>query len=75
MEITALINLHRMLNKKNVPAFAQERLNNYFSAEIIKNIGLRSSSFISGILINISSEGIGSLIALILNPALTKALI
>ncbi|EHL76059.1 hypothetical protein HMPREF1015_02699 [Bacillus smithii 7_3_47FAA] len=40
-----------------------------FSAEMIKNIGRRVSSFISGLFFNISSQGTGSLTAFILKPA------
>jgi len=39
-------------------------IKNYFSAEIINNLSLRSSSFISVKCFNISSEGIGSLTVL-----------
>ncbi|MDQ0271397.1 transposase [Cytobacillus purgationiresistens] len=45
----------------------------YFSTENIKNIGLRISAFISGLLANISSEGIGSSAALIQKPTFNKS--
>ncbi|MMZ62011.1 hypothetical protein D1872_241940 [compost metagenome] len=46
-----------------------------FSAETIKNIGLRVSSFISGILFNISLEGTDSFTAFIIKPVSIKSLI
>lgn len=43
-------------------------INDFFSAEMISIIGRLSSSFISGIVNNISSLGIGSCKFVIVNP-------
>lgn len=67
-----LITKRRPYFRRNAffPFYLIPSLNEFFvsfTAEMIKNMGLRFSSFISGTLFNISLEGIGSFTALMLN--------